>query len=86
MIATFTALLAQVVAVVVVYMEFADGPGTAGSLLVELMLFVAKFSGGIALLATPVVYVVRSKRPPLAITVAVVIVALTPWVISGSPA
>lgn len=58
-----------------------DAAGLA--LLADLFQLVALVAGGMALLLTPVVYLLREVKPPRAVIVTIILIGMTPAVVFG---
>ena len=77
MLSVMTALLCEIGALLAwIYSQ--GRPGSMAAILAGLLFFGAMVIGGMALLMLPIVLKVRRSPPPLAITVAAILIAMAP--------
>lgn len=83
MLTSFATLVALVLVLFMrLYLQFGgpEKPATAESLS-AVLLFVALIVGAISVVVTPVILKRRIIKPPLAVTIGVLIIGIIPWVI-----
>jgi hypothetical protein len=84
MLTAVATLAAQLVALTAQAIQFLFAPEDAPAvarILPNWFLFCAAVTGMVCLGVTPIVYLIRRRPPPTAITVATIIICLIPWFI-----
>jgi hypothetical protein len=87
MLTAVATLAAQLVALTAEVIQFFFAPEDAPAvarMLPNWFLFCAAVTGMVCLGVTPIVYVVRRRPPPTAITIATIVICVIPWLVLAS--